>query len=71
MANPEKLIKDDMAAELARLSASNFFIDKPADQTKASYLHEAAMREARRWGQMDYLANHYVRVAAYARKVGA
>jgi hypothetical protein len=65
------LIKNDPAAELARLSATNFFRDKPADQAKSSYLYEMAKREASRFGVYDYLADHYVRMAAYARTVGA
>lgn len=65
------LIKDNPAAELSRLSATNFFIDKPADMTQATYLINAAKREAARFGVYDYLANHYARIAAYARMVGA
>lgn len=64
------LIKDDPAAELRRLSATNFFIDKPADQTQATYLYLMAKREAARFGVLDYLASHYIRIAAYARMVG-
>jgi hypothetical protein len=65
------LIKDDKAAELARLSATNFFIDKPADMTQAVYLYHVAKREAARWGAENYLAAHYFRMSAYARTVGA
>lgn len=61
----------DLAAELTRLEGTAFFKDKPADQTKAAYLHRLACREAERWGVYDHLANHYVRLAAYAAKVGA
>jgi hypothetical protein len=64
------LIKDNPEAELARLETTNFFRDKPADQTKAGYLHDIAKREAKRFGVYDSLANHYVRIAAYAVKVG-
>ena len=65
------LIKDDPAAELRRLESTNFFRDKPEGQTKAAYLCRIAQREARRFGTTDYLASHYIRIAAYARKVGA
>jgi len=65
------LIKDDPAAELCRLESTNFFRDKPEDVTKAAYLHLVAVREAKRFGVHDYLASHYVRIAAYAQKVGA
>lgn len=71
MSKPNVLIKDDPAAELARLEASNFFRDKPAEMTKAAYLHLIAVREAKRFGTLDYLASHYVRIAAYARTVDA
>jgi hypothetical protein len=64
-------IKNDPAAELARLSATGFFRDKPADQSQASYLYNVAKREAARFGVYDYLANHYIYIAAHARKVGA
>ena len=65
------LIKDNPEAELKRLQASNFFRDKPAGISQAAYLHLVAVREAKRFGVHDYLAAHYVRIAAYARKVGA
>lgn len=65
------IIKDDKAAELARLSAINFFQDKPVGETKAVYLYKIAKREAARWGAGDYLAAHYFRMSAYARTVGA
>lgn len=65
------LIKDDPAAELRRLESTNFFIDKPADQAKSAYLYDVALREAKRFGTLDYLASHYARMAAYARTVGA
>jgi len=65
------LIKDDPAAELARLQASNFFRDKPDGMSQAAYLHLVAVREAKRFGTLDYIAAHYVRITAYARKVGA
>ena len=65
------LIKDDPAAELRRLASTNFFVDKPEGQSKSAYLHAVAVKQARRFGIDDYLANHYVRIAAYARKVGA
>lgn len=65
------LIKDDPAAELERLRATNFFRDKPADQTESGYLHSVAQREAQRFGVYDHLANHYIRISTYARKVGA
>ena len=60
------LIKNDPAAELRRLEATNFFRDKPVNEPKSSYLLRMAQREAKRFGTMDYLANHYVRLAAYA-----
>jgi hypothetical protein len=63
-------IKNDKAAELARLKETNFFRDKPAEQKPSSYLYEIAKREAARFGVYDYLADHYVRMAAYARTVG-
>lgn len=65
------LIKDNPAAELARLSSTNFFRDKPSHMTQAAYLHLAAVREAKRFGVHDYLASHYARIAAYAQKVKA
>lgn len=65
------LIKDDQAAELARLSATNFFTDKPADVTQSVYLYRIAMREAARFGADNYLAAHYFRMSAYAKTVGA
>lgn len=58
------LIKDDPAAELRRLEATNFFRDKPADQTQSSYIYSVALREAKRFGTEDYLASHYARLAA-------
>jgi len=64
------LIKDNPAAELRRLEATNFFQDKPEDQTQAAYLVRIAIREAARFGVDDYLATHYISLAAYARKVG-
>jgi hypothetical protein len=67
----DTLIKDDPAAELRRLSSTNFFRDKPAEQTQASYLHHVAKREAKRFGVYDYLAEHYAHLAAYARTVDA
>jgi hypothetical protein len=63
------LIKDDPEKELARLSATNFFRDKPADETKSSYLYGIAKREAQRFGVYDYLASHYAYLAAYAAKM--
>lgn len=71
MPRKDVLIKDDNEAELARLSSTNFFIDKPADKTKAVYLYEVAKREAARFGSENYLAAHYFRMSAYARTVGA
>lgn len=65
------LIKDDPARELQRLSATNFFIDKPVDEPKSVYLYHVAMREAKRFGPENYLAAHYFRMSAYARTVGA
>lgn len=67
----DALIKDDPAAELRRLESTNFFRDKPEGVSKASYLHLIAVRQAKRFGINDYLANHYVRIAAYAQKVKA
>ena len=60
-----------LAAELARLSATNFFADKPADQSKSVYLYYVALREAQRWGIEDPLANYYIGLSAYARSVGS
>jgi hypothetical protein len=65
------LIKDNPEAELARLASTNFFRDKPAYMSQAAYLHLIAVREAKRFGTIDYLAAHYARIAAYAQKVGA
>lgn len=65
------LIKDNPQAELMRLESTNFFVDKPADQTQAVYLYHVAMREAKRFGPENYLAAHYFRMSAYARTVGA
>lgn len=56
--------------ELQRLEATRFFDNKPHGMSKASYLYEAALREAKRWGQMDPLANKYAALAAQARKAG-
>jgi hypothetical protein len=60
-----------MEQELQRLTSTNFFQDKPEDETQAVYLYRIAKREAKRFGVYDYLASHYIRVAAYARTVGA
>lgn len=65
------LIKDNPEAELKRLVSTNFFRDKPSYMTQAAYLHLIAVREAKRFGVRDYLASHYVRIAAYAQKVKA
>lgn len=61
------LIKDDKAAELARLSATNFFRDKPADMPQSVYLYRIALKEAKQFGPNNYLAYHYARMAAYAQ----
>lgn len=60
----------DPAQELQRLSATGFFIDKPADQSKGDYLAVIALREAKRFGLEDALANQYLDLAVYAREVG-
>ena len=64
-------MSDSLAQELQRLSASNFFADKPDDQSKGDYLAAVALREGQRWGLEDSLANHYLDLANYARSVGA
>lgn len=61
----------DKAAELARMSASNFFIDLPAGVSKAAYLYHIANHEANRFGPTDQLALHYSTLAAYCLRVGA
>ena len=61
------LIKGDPAAELQRLRATNFFIDKPDTQSESSYIYEVACRQAKRFGVYDYLADHYARLAAQVR----
>lgn len=60
----------DLPGELRRLEATNFFQDKPADQSKSDYLEHIAGKEAARFGVYDYLANFYALLAGYAKTVG-
>jgi hypothetical protein len=59
-----------MGQELKRLNDTNFFRDKPADISQATYLHVVGVRQARRFGVNDYLARHYIRLSTYAKSVG-
>jgi len=60
-----------MGQELKRLNDTNFFRDKAADISQATYLHVVGVRQARRFGVNDHLARHYIRLSAYAKSVGA
>lgn len=59
------LIKDNPAAELARLEGNGFFAKQEPGQTKASVLYRAACREAAKFGQDSYLAVHYITLSGY------
>lgn len=61
----------DNEKELARMEGTNFFALMPEGTSRCEWLYAAAKKEAARWGQYDYLANKYARLAAYVRVVDA